>query len=292
MLRSVLGSDDPRTSLIARTQLIRLAKSRVEQHRRDKAIGEAVRVGAAAVVEAGAYLDTGIADRTLRARVLDLALETLNAYLRAPRLVPENEIAKVISHALRHSTELLLSSDRQYWERAARRCATRDDIPASVVASVARLLSTVQEKEDSELLHGKVFSFDPERGYGFITQPHSPDRIFFHRSDLADPRTEVLLARDLPVTFTVRQEEKGLRAGNVLSILSRDEELELLTGRRLRVFKREELYAFAHDELTQASIYIDSRVMPGFQWDRLKEGVALTADLELGVKGPRAEVVP
>jgi cold shock CspA family protein/tetratricopeptide (TPR) repeat protein len=289
LLRSVLGSDDARAILIARTLLIRLAKSRVERHVREKAIGEAVRLGAAAVVEAGAYLDTGIADRTLRVRVLDLALETLNAYLRAPSVVPEKDIAKIISYGLRHSTELLLSADRQYWQRAAQRCAARDDVPPSVVTSIQRLLSTVQEKEDKEVLHGKIFSFDDDAGYGFITQPQSVDRVFFHRSDLADPKTAVLLVREVPVTFTAHHGERGLRARKVATTLSRNEENEMLVSRRLHVYKREELHAFAQDAVTRASVYIDSRATPGFQWDRIREGVELLADLELSAKGPRVK---
>lgn len=286
-LRRVVTSDDPRAVLIARTQLIKLAKERVQRLREQRHVGEAVRVGEAAVTEAGAYLDTGVADRTLRSRALDLALETINAYLDQPSLVEETDISPVLGYVRRHVIELLVSPDLQYWESVAHRSASRRDVPPAVADAMRKLLATVDERQGKEFLRGTVYSFDVDRGYGFITQDRSEERLFFHRQDIDDARTSLLMSKGLDVKFTVRRDEKGLRAGDLTAVFGGADEERFLQGRRLRVYNRKELFAFAHDQASMTSVYIDNRAMPPFEWAKVQEGAILEADLELVAKGPR-----
>ncbi|HKU30998.1 cold-shock protein [Arthrobacter sp. NyZ413] len=61
---------------------------------------------------------------------------------------------------------------------------------------------------------GRVKWFDPEKGYGFITQDDNGPDVFIHSSALAG-RGYLSLDGDQRVSFDILQPGKGLHADNV-----------------------------------------------------------------------------
>ncbi len=58
---------------------------------------------------------------------------------------------------------------------------------------------------------GKLFNFDEDRGFGFITSPQFTESIFIHANSCEEP-----LKNGLKVEFETEKGTKGLRAINVI----------------------------------------------------------------------------
>ncbi len=287
VLRPVLVSEDARSVLIARTQMLSLAKRHVEQLRAQNHGGEALRIGAEAIKEVSAYLDSGVTDATLRTKALELALETLQVAGAMPDLQGfETDVVAVARYGIRHVTELLVHRHRIYWIRASQRVRADAACPRVVGETLSELERLIELTEGTEELSGRLFSYDDERSYGFITQADASERIFFHRSDLRDAGTGILLTKGTPVRFTVRREDRGLRAGDVY--VDAAGEHDLTRQRRVVVERKLPEYLFARETSTRTPVFVHSSTMRKDDWSRVQPGDWLIVDLELHQKGPRA----
>lgn len=287
-LRTALASDDRRTVLIARTQLLSLAKRRVEDLRRNRHVGDAVRSGAVALREISAYLDTGVADQTLRSKALDLALETMQAGGELPREADcDHELQSVLRYGVRHVDEIVLRPDRLYWERAVERLGGSQNGP-DLSAALQEFGDAIQGKQEIRGLLGRIRSFDAERGYGFIDHGNADGALFFHRDDLRDVGVDVLLISGTTVRFRASREEKGLRARDVRVEIAPEVQADLLRNRRVRVDRKFDNYLFALDKRTKATVFVGDRAMRPAEWRLVSPGNELVVDVELAAKGARA----
>lgn len=73
------------------------------------------------------------------------------------------------------------------------------------------------EQEDPDTLPtGTISYFDTSKGYGFITNPKNQERIFVHKSQLADP--SVILATGDKVEYQAIKGPRGMQAELVRKI--------------------------------------------------------------------------
>jgi len=86
-----------------------------------------------------------------------------------------------------------------------KRVFRQEDIPLEVSAS--------EERSNPSLRTGIVTFFNDHKGFGFINDAESRERIFFHINDLVDEVKE-----NDKVTFTVKKSAKGPAAVNVTLI--------------------------------------------------------------------------
>jgi CspA family cold shock protein len=73
-----------------------------------------------------------------------------------------------------------------------------------------------KEAERSMSLEGKVKWFNEAKGYGFIQQDNGPD-VFVHYSAIKSEGFKTL-AEGQRVQFDIVEDEKGLKAANVIRI--------------------------------------------------------------------------
>ena len=184
--------------------------------------------------------------------------------------------------------EVLLHPDRLYWVRAANRVRRIPDCPRAVEDALVQLEASLEVKDGTDFIRGRVRAFDAERGYGFISQADASEAIFFHRNNLQDHGTEILLTNGTPLAFKVRREEKGLQAYNVRVELTPESEGDALRNRNVRVTNKLDDFLFATDLETKAPVFIGHFAMRKGEWKRVAEGNELIVDLELVTKGPRA----
>jgi cold shock CspA family protein len=88
-----------------------------------------------------------------------------------------------------------------------RKVFTLDEVPAGVPVRET-------DEESDTLRKGMVQFFNESKGFGFIVDEQSEERIFVHISQLSEPIKE----RDL-VHFEVEQGERGLNAVHVRKIM-------------------------------------------------------------------------
>jgi cold shock CspA family protein len=157
-----------------------------------------------------------------------------------------------------------------------------------VAKSLEALEQTLAIREGHQMLQGRIAGFDYEKGYGFIEQRQGTERVFFHKTDLRDRGTEVLLLKAPPVSFAVPREEKGLRGSAVHAALAPEAEADVLRNRQGRVASKRDDFLFVADAHTHAPVFVGSFCMRSGDWKRVAVGDHLAFDIELMPRGPRA----
>lgn len=76
------------------------------------------------------------------------------------------------------------------------------------------LLDASQESKQDLMYNGKISSYEKNKGYGFITQEKSNDRVFFHFKVLSE---DVIVGDN--VQFSKEMTEKGMRATRIIKII-------------------------------------------------------------------------
>ena len=232
LLRTAITDVDHKTTLIARTQLVSLAKRRVEELNKQRQMGQAIEIGSLMLRETGAYLDTGVADHRLRAKALELASDIIQVGGYTPDIaVSAPQLGAAVSYGAARIHELLVSPKKAYWLQNCQRLQSREDCPDDLGSALDTLTRQLDVGAGSDAVTGRIYSYDAEKGYGFIDQPDVEDRIFFHRENLFDASAAILMVPGTPVSFSVRHDERGLRADRGRPTLAPESQSERMTRR-------------------------------------------------------------
>jgi cold shock CspA family protein len=289
-------AESGRTRAIARTDLVSLAKRRVELLRGDgrDAIA-AVRVGAAGLHDAAESAEVRLADRRMHKGVLDLLDETARAVysVRIGGAIddPVSEMLGAIEawmpyaepYGLVPAIESVLS-----WMIDA------PSLSEYVRASVGYLIRGAEPSEATaervQRQRGIVDGFDGSVGYGFIEAAASIGRIYFHRTGLEGSPGEALFLREgAPVSFAIGEWKDRPCAVEVRIELAPEDREASLQGRTGRIAQMPSPdFFFIADEATGTPVFVHiSSVVEGAA-DGLALGDELTFDAVMTDKSPKA----
>jgi CspA family cold shock protein len=90
---------------------------------------------------------------------------------------------------------------------------TSSSLPAKPEADGSEVRAGLRRRRELQVAKGTVKWFNPEKGYGFISQEGGPD-VFVHYSAIQGNGYRNLEENEV-VEFDVKEGDKGLQAANV-----------------------------------------------------------------------------
>ncbi len=298
LLAAGAATDHGKTRAIAETDLLDLAKRRVERAEAfERQPAQALRCALDGLRRGWTFLASGVTDRRFSEALAELLGEALLVALRAPDVkVVEDELVELLESIDKHFAAVARPGLRELWQpRLARFCARRDcppDIGLYGEKLEARLnLQAARVKEGEEA--GTILEFSAKKGYGFVRPLDGGQGVFFHKTLVADPRDCFLLVRGTEVTYFPREAlhngEMRFRAERVRPVATELERERALRRRRGAVVHRTETYVFIEDIPTQERVYVSrSAFRDGAEWPHVRVGTVVRFDVDFNAQGAKA----
>ena len=285
-----------RVELIARTDLIELAKRRVEHERGDARDPiRAVNIGVEAVVETIAR-GVRLADARLHNALADLVREVTQAirWIHVP-------------DALDHDVDRLLSA-LESWLPFASRSGARDSVIRSLFFiarteyvdpalrdRAVRVAGTTDEPrlaDSGSHLRGRVDWFSMVKGYGFVKleDEGSDATVYFHRSELVRGVGEALfLASGAEVSLELGEWDGRPCAKQVRAALDETTLAEQLAHRSGVVHDVAKTFMFVSDDVGEVRVFAhQSAIADGASIEDFSKGDRVSYSVILADKGPAA----
>jgi cold shock CspA family protein len=298
LLSQAATSDHAKTRLIAETQLLDLAKRRVEKHaHEERQPAAAMAAATGSLKRAERIVSSGVVDRRYDEAVVALIAESLLVALRMPDVsLVADPVGELLEFVDRHFAIVSRPGLRDEWAGRLRRLCSSPQCPEDIVLYGKKLETRLHQRlvmGKAGRTSGQIVEYSARKNYGFIRPSDGDDTVFFHKSSVEDSHDSLLLTRGVEVTYARHEQlhegRPRARAKDLTVVISEQERERALRRRRGRVVHRAETYLLAEDIPTQERVFVHrSAFRDDRDWRDARIGQIIAADLEFGPQGPRA----
>jgi cold shock CspA family protein/tetratricopeptide (TPR) repeat protein len=296
LLEFACETPDVRGQLIAGTQLVSSLRRRAEVESDElRSPSKALDTLNEALARGQQMLSSGIRDRRLEEALYQCMSDALKMASRLPASTARDEGLREALSVLRSLPPAGASRSLRYLAGHAARLLASGDMPPDLAATLGQLSDLDVEHGENlspraegtpigGTLVGTVKAWKPERSYGFIEALDGSGDYFFHASDLERSSDCIFVEHGFGVQFVAAVTRDKPRATMVR--LREAPDANLLTQRALSVRRIGEGFLLARDNRSGVTVFVGRHAfVDRGQWEEVREGTALVADVEMVERG-------
>jgi cold shock CspA family protein len=290
LLRYACGSSDVRTRLIAGTQLVDALRRKAEFEAGDlRSPASAIDTLQTALQEGSLMLSNGVRDQRLEEQLYKCIADALKVASLLSERDKRDKFLRTIVPIAQTLPPASVSGERRYLARYAARLLTKADLPDEIVRVLRELANLGLEDDNSDNLSpvpigrelvGRISTWKPDRGFGFIAAIDGSGSYFFHALDLERLAEQLFIERGLVVQFTV-DVSKGRPRATCVSLRDAPD-TSIAKTRTLTVLAVKQGFVLARDDRSGASVIVRRYALrDSGSWNSIMEGTALVADIQV-----------